>query len=58
MAPVISIPNWLYLQFISCYKNATNFLLINSSSWACFGTYQCGYFRAGTESFVFELKCV
>lgn len=36
MASVISIPNWLNLQFTSCCKNAQNFLLISSNSRACF----------------------
>lgn len=36
MASVISIPNWLNLQFISCCKSAKNFLLISRNSRACF----------------------
>lgn len=47
MASVISIPNWLNLQFISCCKNAKNFLLISSNSRTCFYIYQHGVFLGG-----------
>lgn len=47
MASVISIPNWLNLQFISCCKNAKNFLLISSNCRACFYIYQHGVFLGG-----------
>lgn len=47
IASVISIPSWLNLQFVSCCKNAKNFLLISSNSRACFYIYPHGVFSGG-----------